>query len=83
MKAVHSKEENDFLNTLAMGSNYWIGGYPRGSEWVWSDLSEFDYDHYYSTREGHCLYQNGNNYGNGWSTDDCAYDAHYFTCILM
>lgn len=83
LASVHSKEGNDFLETLAGGNSFWIGGYPQGSTWVWSDFSEYDYEDFYSSSAGECLYQYSSHYGNGWNTDSCTSDSHYFTCKLM
>ena len=88
LASIHTEEENDFLNTLANGPSYWIGGYPNDTiqkSWVWSDFTEFDYDGTYSTSAGSCLYQSQSSYGIGWKTYPCdssSYDLFYI-CKLI
>ena len=41
LTSVHSEEEEDFLNGLSNGNNFWIGGYPSDNTWVWQTASHF------------------------------------------
>ena len=71
------------MNTLAGSYDYWIGGYPTGNTWVWSDFSELDYfdDYNLNTGGGYCLYQDSSYQGSGWSTDYCtSTHQHYYIC---
>ena len=59
--SVNSKEENDFINSLAQGSNFWIDGRRTcdgsgNSCWQWSGLNHKN--SYYNWAEGE-----PNNYG--------------------
>jgi len=83
LTSIHSEAENDFLNSLAGGNSYWIGGYPRDSSWVWSDFSEYDYKHLYVTSQGECLYQSRSYYESGWTSTSCSSSSLYYTCKLM
>jgi len=83
LASIHSRSENDFLNTLAGSNDYWIGGYPKDNSWVWSDLSEFDYSEYYDVSTGgYCLYQD---YGkSGWTSSYCDQSYQkYFICKVQ
>ena len=73
LTSVHSKEEDDFLNELGDGNNYWLGGYPNDYTWFWVDYTDFDYTHEYDVDPGYarCLYQSGSYYGSGWSNTYC------------
>ena len=64
--SVNSKEENDFINSLAQGSNFWIDGRRTcdgsgNSCWQWSGLNHKN--SYYNWAEGE-----PNNYG---GNEDC------------
>ena len=59
--SVHSPEQDWFLKELSRGEEYWLGGYYLGdpeyiSEYFWSDLSDWDYEHFSSAGQG-CVYQ--------------------------
>merc|ERR1719330_1775625 len=73
-------EADAFLNDLANGNNYWIGGYPKDSTWVWSDFTSFDYDSDYNYSSGQCLLQASSRYGQGWSSVSCTSYEYYFIC---
>ena len=86
LTSVHSVEEESFLNDLANGNSYWIGGYPKGiSTWVWSDFTSFDFDNDYSTSSDQCLVQSSSHYGSGWSSSYCSSSSYeyYFICKQM
>ena len=84
LASVHSEEEDSFLNNLANGRNYWIGGYPKARTWVWSDFTSFDFDDYSQSAAGGCLYQSNTNYGQGWTSATCSYNYNfYFICKQM
>ena len=83
LTSVHSREEEDFLNDLADGNGYWLGGYPDGNTWVWADYTDFDYTHDYnlSPGNGYCLVQSGNQYGKGWSSTYCSSSSYQYRYI--
>ena len=83
LTSVHSAEEDKFLQSLASGNSFWLGGYPSGDTWGWSDGTDFDYTNFYSTDQGNCLYQYSSYYSSGWTTADCIYPAYYFICKLL
>jgi len=80
LASVHSAEEDQFLQSLANGNNYWMGGYPSDNTWVWSDGTEYDYvGNVYSMDNGECIaYQNGY----GWYTYSCTNDGFYYICKI-
>ena len=84
LTSVHSEEEDAFLNDLANGNTYWIGGYPKDDTWVWSDFTSFgDFDNSYSVSEDYCLLQSSSHYGQGWSSSSCSSNEFYFICKQM
>ena len=85
LTSIHSNEEDAFLNDLANGNSYWIGGYPKDSTWVWSDFTSLDYYIDYSVDEGQCLFQSSSRYGQGWSSTYCSSTSaeFYFICKQM
>ena len=72
LTSVHSIEEETFLNDLAQNNDYWIGGYPLGSSWIWTDGTSYDYDHRYSVSTGYCMLQDNSYYGSGWTSISCS-----------
>ena len=80
LASVHSAEEDQFLQSLANGNNYWMGGYPSDNTWVWSDGTEYDYvGDVYSMDNGECIaYRNGY----GWYTYSCTNDGFYYICKI-
>ena len=87
LTSAHSREDEDFLNDLAEGNSYWLGGYPSGNTWVWADYTDFDYSHDYSLKPGnnYCIYQPSTSYGTGWDDHSCTSSsyAHYYICKKM
>ena len=85
LPSIHSKDEEDFLNSLSGGLSYFIGGYPKDNTWVYSDFTVFDYDHtYINIYNGYCLYQSSDYIGNGWSTRECSENRDYhIICKLV
>ena len=71
LTSVHSDEEDKFLKSLVNMEGYWLGGYPSGNSWIWSDGTAFDYDNFYNTSPGHCFYQSSSYYDYGWSGVSC------------
>jgi len=82
LTSVHSIEEETFLNDLAQNNDYWIGGYPLGSSWIWTDGTSYDYDHRYSVSEGYCLLQDNSYYGSGWTSNSCSSSSRSNTYAL-
>lgn len=80
LASVHSSEEDDFIRVLAGGNSYWMGGYPSGNTWVWSDGTEYDYvGNVYDMDTGECIaYRNGY----GWYTYTCKSDTLYYVCKI-
>jgi len=80
LTSVHSEEEDSFLQSIATGSSFWIGGYPNNEgDWVWSDGSDFDYINSYDANTG-CLYQSYGHYNFGWSSALC--DTYYYKTFI-
>ena len=81
LTSVHSRREEDFLNYLAEGGTYYMGGMIKlggmtNGDLFWrSDGSEVDYEHYYHpntwVNPGECLYQYEQDIGKGWRTTSC------------
>ena len=85
LASVHSSQENMFLQSLASGDSFWLGGYHTGEgDWVWSDLSDFDYLNDYDAISSGCLFQHQNSYSAGWSSTKCDTSgyAFFFVCKL-
>jgi len=85
LASVHSAQENMFLQSLASGDSFWLGGYPTGEgDWVWSDLTDFDYLNDYDAISSGCLFQHQNSYSDGWSSTKCDTSgyAFFFVCKL-
>ena len=80
LASVHSSEEDDFIRDLAGGNSYWMGGYPSGNTWVWSDGTEYDYvGNVYDMDTGECIaFRNGY----GWYTYSCTSDSLYYVCKI-
>jgi len=81
--SVHSKEEQKFLQSLANGSSFWLGGYMTNHGMVWSDGTDFDYDNIQFTSSGTCLFLNSIHYDSGWTMADCQKDGIGYICKNM
>ena len=82
LTSVHSEEEEDFLNDLSNGNNFWIGGYPSDNSWVWSDFTNYDFDNSYSVSHSNCLIQEASQFEQGWSSAYCN-GQYAFICKLV
>jgi len=77
--SVHSAAEEEFLQGLTY-QDYWMGGYPSGNTWVWSDGTDYDYVGPVDQMEaGECIYYK---YGHGWSTKSCTSSGSYYVCKI-
>ena len=87
MASVHSTYDNMFLQNLAGGDNYWLGGYPSSVEtdWVWSDMTHFEYYSIHDAHYDNCLYQSSEYYDMGWSSASCdsSSRAYAYICKLF
>ena len=83
LTSVHSREEDDFLNDLAEGNSYWLGGYPNDNTWVWADYTDFDYTHNYGLTpgSGNCILQPSSTYGSGWNDYPCSSSSYRYNYI--
>jgi len=79
LASVHSSEEDAFIQNLAGGESFWLGGEPDGTAWKWSDETPMDYTNYYygDHQPGECLFQELDLYENGWSTSYCGYKTSF------
>ena len=83
LTSVHSEEEDNFLKELSDGNSYWMGGYPQGISWVWSDFTGLDYTNFYSAEPGLCTFQSRGHYEDGWGTASCSSTTAYYICKLV
>ena len=83
LASVHSRHDDIFLQTLAGGDSFWLGGYPSAVEtdWVWADMTVFEHYHIYDAHYDSCLYQSSAYYDYGWSSASCDSSSRTYAYI--
>ncbi|XP_056091266.1 ladderlectin-like [Rhinichthys klamathensis goyatoka] len=88
LASVHDQPENDFLLSLLPSSTRaWVGGHDgeQDGEWLWSDGSVYDYDHWCSGEPNNfdvpenCLEINWNS-NRCWNDSPCSTSMKYI-CV--